>query len=298
MKVIAYILLIHEKTDHLMKLIYHLNDGINFIFIHLDKKSEVILEEFVDSNNIFFVKDNIEVYWGGSTIMEATLKTLTLAYNSCNAESFIFISGNDYPLHSQQYIRDFLLQNNFDYIDSKQMTDVKRKIGTRRKVYKMDSTDRVKFFFFPKLDRRNMTLHKFFIILLEEIISIFYEKKIDYNLYYGSSWWILKRDTVSEVLNEINVNYTKYHCFFSSHGPDESFFQTILSELGLIEDSYSNKTYTIWKKGRPSPELISIKDIEYLENDRSWLFARKFPGNDIDILNHLEKRLWNKEKDF
>lgn len=65
----AYMLIVHKLDCTFQTLLMLLDDKRNDIFIHVDKKTgefdEEIFKSSINYANIIFVKDRINVNWGG-----------------------------------------------------------------------------------------------------------------------------------------------------------------------------------------------------------------------------------------
>lgn len=63
----AYLIMAHNQSELLKKLLTVLDNERNDIFLHVDKKSDLDLDDFshcCKKSSIFFT-DRINVYWGG-----------------------------------------------------------------------------------------------------------------------------------------------------------------------------------------------------------------------------------------
>src|SRR4030066_113594 len=110
---IAYLILSHQHPAQLTNLVTTLNHGNRSLFyIHVDRKSEGFLDSpsltsIKDLENVTFLNDRVGVYWGGFSIVEATLRLLRKAVDEGGFQYAVLLSGQDYPIKSNSYIESF-----------------------------------------------------------------------------------------------------------------------------------------------------------------------------------------------
>lgn len=103
---IAYLILCHKDPNHVNRLINALNSDDVFFYLHIDKKS-TIREEINIQDNITVLDNNVNVQWGSSNMILATMHLLQEA--SKEKYDYLFlISGQDYPIYSNYDITCFL----------------------------------------------------------------------------------------------------------------------------------------------------------------------------------------------
>lgn len=150
---------------------------------------------------------------------------------------FVNLSGEDYPLKSQNIIRKFLTANNgrnyLFYYD--------------QKFYRPDTLQRIQ---------------NHFTELSYKISSLMYKREFMKNVtpYIGGKWVIFTRDTCAFLANNKRVmNFEDYylHTFL----PAESFFQTVLmntsfNDLIVNDDKRAVIEKPIFGKKQTSDELI------------------------------------------
>lgn len=105
----AYLIMAHGLVDQLALLIKALDHERNDIYLHIDKKSTMdvsIIKKIESKSNIYF-SDRINVAWGGVSIVKAELILLQAAVENGPYDFYHLLSGQDFPLKSQQEILDF-----------------------------------------------------------------------------------------------------------------------------------------------------------------------------------------------
>lgn len=137
MKKHAYLIMAHNQKNLLCKLVEELDDYRNDLFIHIDKKFIINNDELkihVSKSNIYFV-DRISVNWGGGTLIRATLKLLENSTSKYRYQYYHLLSGQDFPLKSQDEIHRFFdIHDGLEFISCKPISEA--------------DLDRVKFYYY------------------------------------------------------------------------------------------------------------------------------------------------------
>ena len=109
MKKIAYLVLVHNDPDHLLRLI----DAINFncdIYIHIDYKANLDdFRELKKYDNIYFCESRKNICWGGFNMVLAMKELIKMSLNKNKDYShLVFLSGSDYPIKNKEEIYEYL----------------------------------------------------------------------------------------------------------------------------------------------------------------------------------------------
>jgi hypothetical protein len=286
----AYIILAHKNVAFLIRLIDRLDDGFSHFFIHFDLNSAIEKEKISikDKTNVTFIK-SIKTPWGSFGLVAATLNAMAAIKESGIAfERVILISGQDYPVKSNDYINNFLKQSSRSIFITYSSLPNYEKWPDGGGLYRINKYF-FGFSFFQKYTARIINLACTFFKILQRNL------KSNMVHYYGSQWWIIDYYAMNYILEFIQKNpkYTSFHQY--TFAPDELFFQTILlnSNDEIIKGNIlnDNKIYTRWKSIKsPHPEVLieeNFNDIYY----SSALFARKFdPAKDTALLSMIDKK--------
>jgi hypothetical protein len=287
----AYIILAHNNPQQLERLINKLDNGLNDLFIHIDKKtSKTPFKKIKHSSNVFFIEHRVKIYWGGWSMVEATLQCLRVVCNTHNYNYIHLLSGNDYPIVSIDAIDNF-----FGHADGKQFIKFERITETTPAEWK-DSIERIQYYFFNDWKERNFrdpNMGRIVRVVIRRLNRIFVRRSFPNMLipYGGSQWWSLTGDCAKFILDYCSKYPSIIRFFKYVHCPDEIFFQTI-----LLNSKYKNKVvnnnlrYIDWGEEHASPKLLQVSDYENIINSDS-LFARKFNiEKDSTILDRLDAR--------
>ena len=303
-----YLLLVHG-TSNFRRMISRLTDENTFIYVHVDSKVE--LEDFnseaINIPNIKFIASRENVVWGNISMVKATLNLIEEVKRECDSKSYnILMSGSDYPIKSNQFIRSYF-QKNYGkiFLSSRNVEEVWRNeiINNRLCDYNIHPLDKERKKIILNFHELNFKKIKRSIVNCIHLIkykrggAIFKAlEKREFPKYLrpygGSQWWAFPMDVLDYIDDflENHPDYINYHNF--THAPDEIFFHSIISSnfpKGRIRDSI---TYVNWsRKGCSLPVTFSENDIDELKNS-DCLYARKFdPYISLNLLDLIDKGL-------
>lgn len=278
---IAYFILVHrfpEQFKRCFKAIYHPD---NYYLIHLDKKANNKIHENVKKFLADFpnasVLDSENVVWGGYSMVQVELngiKELLGLYTDW--DFYINLSGQDFPLKSQDYIQNFLCENRANNF-IKVADQARVRPGTMNRVEN--------YFTETDADFSNSTDKRPF---LKNMIP-----------YIGGQWMILTRDCCEFFTNcDETLEIEDY--YRNTLIADESFFQTVMMNTSfdgaIVND---DKRAIIWIPDgdiKLRPKTFTKEDMPFLLAGDN-LFARKFDETeDSAVLEILEARLGIKQK--
>ena len=288
----AYIILVHKQPEQLYRLVRRLDDNMSTFFIHIDKtKSAADFNNLSDfGSKVQFIEREASS-WGGIGIVLAILNGFKAikAFDK-KIERIILLSGQDYPIKSNDYINHFFNTSPYSvFIEYWTMPNFK--------VWK----DRGGMFRINKYFLGLKTSQKYTAKAINflGILFPFLQRKLPYNLkaYCGWMWWTIDDYTLDYILNFLSDHpqYLKYHKY--TFVPDEFFFQTILlnsADKKLLASMTNNNTRFIqWKEGKGHPETLRIHDLQnIMQSDK--LFARKVdPLKDEIIIDKIDDYLDN-----
>ncbi len=271
----AYIILAHKNPHQLYRLIQKLDDQHSAFFIHIDKKASFTGFEQLHYlfNKVIFTKRS-NAGWGSFGLVEATLHAMQ-AIGECPVKfnRIILLSGQDYPIKSNDYINQYLKSSPFCIFIEYFLIPNHDKWQPRGGLFRID-----KYFFGLKKYQRFIARSFNF---LSDYLPLIKRKHPHYmHPYAGAQWWIIDDYALKYILHFVknNPEYITFHK--STFAPDEVFFQTILlnSKDEKIQKSICNNhlRYMNWPSRYNShPEILLKEDISNIRQSDA-LFARKF----------------------
>ena len=277
---IAHLILTYtnpKQTERMIKKMYH--ENFDF-YIHVDKKFDINPHLFLEAiPNVFFINNRIDVQWAGFSTVVATFECIKEIVATGKQYAFInFLSGQDYPLKSPEYLNDFFQKNKGTEFLS--FRDIKN--DWKEGLIRMEN------YFLSGYNFRGK--HR-----LEQVINkITPKRKIPYNMHpYGKSmFWMLSPETASFVVKVVENDKNLQKFFSLCWASDEFVFQTILLNSGYKDKIINNNyRYIDWSAGGSNPKVLNEEDFDLLSKS-NMLFARKFDMvNNPKILDLIDEKL-------
>lgn len=267
---IAYFIMVHHKPEVFKAMFQKIYTRDQFYLIHIDRKAKVEITDEIQMYLIGFpnvyILESINIVSGGFSMIQAELDAMEFLLNvSQEWDYFVNLSGEDYPLKSQNIIRKFLTANNgrnyLFYYD--------------QKFYRPDTLQRIQ---------------NHFTELSYKISSLMYKREFmkDVTPYIGGKWVIFTRDTCAFLANNKRVmNFEDY--YLHTLLPAESFFQTVLMntsfcDLIVNDDKRAVIEKPIFGKKQTADELIVFL------RDTNHLFIRKVNDKtEEEVLKYIEQ---------
>ena len=288
---VAFILLVHQNKEQVIRLVSKLDSPFSDFYIHIDARAEKsystsLKKELGSKNNVNFIP-NYKCYWGDFSLVRATLEGLRNAVKtSGDYDYYILLSGQDYPVYPIEDILMFLKKNEgYSFIDYTRFSEIDWYEG---------GYARTKYWFFRTLQRKkgnpslaNKVISKIWRIVRKHLPERQFPN--DFQQYGGSQWWCLTNEAVQFSLEYLQ-DHPKFERFFHHvEIPDEIFFQTL-----VLNSPYKNKVindnvrFMIWRDSTSSPSVLINSDFEKIINSTA-LFARKFDFNkNKEIINLID----------
>ncbi|MDX1959981.1 MAG: beta-1,6-N-acetylglucosaminyltransferase [Leptospiraceae bacterium] len=275
---IAYFILVHRFPDQFKRLFKSIYHPKNHYLIHIDGKTNIdtyeeIQEFILDYPNTYLLESE-NVVWGGYSMVQAELNGMKyLLEVNANWDFFINLSGQDFPLQSQEFIQDYLGKN-------RESSFIKI---ANQLIDRPDTMNRVENFyvetpngFVGRQSSRPM---------MKGVTS-----------YIGGQWMILNRECCEFICNSPEVKSFE-DFYLNTFIADESFFQTVIMNTSFIGNIINDdKRAIIWIPDgniKLRPKTFTILDADFLMNNEH-LFARKFDANiDENIINQVESKFYS-----
>lgn len=293
MKRHAYLILAHNQVEILKLLLNRLDVPENDIYIHLDLKSDIKIEDLkteVKNAKIFFA-DRISIQWGGYSIVEAMIKLLEISLNSEHIY-YHFLSGVDLPLKDIREINAFY------------------ELHTGKQFIRFFSKDKAKLEYNARFGYKSYFRDKFgktrnvwailnrIGLILQKIIRK-YDNSLENDFYIGSQFCDITEELARELVD--NKKFFEKLYRFSSCS-DEIFIQTYIFGTKYMKDLWIPYSYNdtgmmsnmrfidFSNEYKGSPHTINDSDIELLI-ESNLNFARKFDIKNISAIKLLNCKL-------
>ena len=272
---VAFLIQCHKNADQVNKLIDRLSssqDGYcTDFYVHVDAKSD-IAKDIKRQDNVVVLSKRIDVKWGQISQVDATLNLIEAAVGVKKDYDFLWlISGQDYPIKSNEEIVGFLKNNrgkNFIEVVSVDGDDHRRYLKRNQTWYPTWGASPV---FIMRV------LRKIYNILTGgKYHSIIKRKNVlNAEWRFGSQWWTLTEEACKMIIEQsADGKYRQY--FKNCICPDESYFQTMLWNSPLRATlTGNNLCYVDWSEHKKNPKVLDEGDFEKLTKSDK-LIARKF----------------------
>lgn len=272
----AYIISAYKNLEQVARLVRRLQSDRASFFVHVDKKTDnrdyhALVGSLGDVPSVSFLARHA-CHWGGFGHVQATLKGIdALAREGAPFDYVILLTGQDYPIKSNEYIERFFdahAPNSFMGFSPLPSDSWSPRGGLDR------------------IEKVHLRLHG-------HHLEIPFKRRFPSGLrpFGGGAYWCLSRDCIEYVAGFM-ARRPDFASFFRHVDiPDEIFFQTILlnSELQdtIVND---NLRYIDWTRGS-RPAILEVRDFEALRASPK-LFARKFDVHqDEAVLDLIDRYL-------
>ncbi|MCC6940444.1 MAG: glycosyl transferase [Novosphingobium sp.] len=273
---IAYFLLVHRYPAQFKRLFIAIYAPGNLYVVHVDKSSGTELAKdiatFLSPYQGVEILEAEDALWGGYSLVDAELRGMErLLEMNDRWTHYINLSGQDFPLKSQDYIRQFFAAN-----PGKQFI---RALDQRKE--RPDTMNRVSHLFVEENGKMTAT-------------GVPRRYPTGDTPFIGTQWKAVTRSFCEFVCNDVRAD--RFKTFYRrSFIADEAFFQTVLmNHAGQGEVMNDDLRMIDWVpdgKIKLRPRNFGSADIVALRRSPD-LFARKFDAaEDRHVLSLLEAHL-------
>ncbi len=273
---IAYFLPVHRYPAQFKRLFEAIYLPGNQYVVHIDRSSGADLAreitDFLEPYQGAEILESKDALWGGYSLVDAELRGMAqLLAMDHGWTNYINLSGQDFPLKSQSYIRQF-----FDANPHKQFI---RALDQRQA--RPDTMNRINNRFVEENGRMIAT-------------GIAHSYPAGDTPFIGTQWKAVTRGFCQFVCHDPRVE--RFKTFYrNSFIADEGFFQSaIMNTEGhgtIINDDLRMIDWVPDGDIKLRPRIFAVEDLAQLQESSS-LFARKFDAHeDAEILALLEQHL-------
>lgn len=292
---IAYLISCYMDPVQLGRLVKALNDENVDFFIHVDKKVDAApFRGNISLSNITWVEPRVTVEWGANSQVQVLMKMLESALQKGAYDRYISMTGTDYPIYSNEEIRNFFNKNvEKEFIAGKDKTTHNPEIEGRYYTGDLILT-------LPKVLAKVLRRcqHIFFSLpfIRREPYTYINGKKA--HIWSGSEYWALSHACAAYVLKTYSkekelqkfIKYTKI--------PSERVVQTIVFnsefkdravEAGC-DVSFQDVTLLHKVEYTDQIKIYTEKDFEELVNSKKIFFRKAYTGKSDRLLELMDER--------
>lgn len=291
---IAYIIYAHHKPLQLARLVEKLAHPSTDFYIHIDKKSDIkSFQRFLDSQDNIFWVNQVKANWASIGMVDAMINSFKAVLNSgISYEHIALTTGQDYPIKSPAYLRNFYLNNAEKiYMDNWSFqAEHWKEEQFRLFTYTLKYKGRI--YKYPGQQRKGLLNTLIYCWL--KLRHWLKPRRLPYQMehFAGLAYWSAPPHVFTYILNYLQEHPDFYRFHRNSFAPDEMLFHTILlNSPEFIRDNIVNdgQHFTYWKEATAShPELLTMEHIDLVE-ESSQLWGRKFDIEKSEILDYLDK---------
>lgn len=276
---LAHLIICHKNAEQVKRLVSQLQHPQADIYIHVDKKVSIIPFLPIGAlQNVYFVHKREKVYWGGYSIVKATLNGFNQILKSGKKYDYInLMSGQTYPLKSADEIHEFLSGNPGNiYMNILPGWDK----GATQDIRLLQ------YYFAAVKIRGKYTVERIFRAVKPRRFPPGFEP------VGRSQWFTIPAACAAYTVRFLEHNKKIARLFKYMWAPDELVFQSILYNSHYRDAiTNDNMRYVDWSERQPSPKILTMADAEKIIHSGKF-YARKFDTTiDSDILDLIDKRL-------
>lgn len=259
---IAALIRAYHRPDQLALLLDRLDGELWSPYVHIDRKADIRLFDALRGKAVF-LEDRVRVNWGGLSQVDAVMLLLRAALRDPGITHFYLMSGQCFPVKTDAQIRERI--RSFPIGAANLMERTAMPVShkplqryTRRWLHDVQHPVawRIARRLFPHLPDQPLS------------------KLRGIQLYGGSCWWLLERETVEKMLTFLEHNRWFWRLFRYSDCPDEMLLHSLVAPLG-IRIGGDTPTADIWVQGKAHPETVTkAMHREFVAG--SALFGRKY----------------------
>lgn len=276
---ICYLVLLHHKFDQAKRLIYRLAGPQTSFVIHIDAKvDQFVVEKFKQDigqvKSAYYTK-RINVKWGAFNQAEAIMETIVHAVDAeLSCDRFILISGQDYPIVSNDEIFKFISNNpHKEYIEAYALNLIDDKTKVWTPFYRF-----MRYHFWLGNKRISTSL------IIKKVPNI--------PLFHGATWWLLTSECVHFIASAYVKNKDLKRFFRTGFLVDEAYIPSLVMSSPFSKNvTGHNVTYADWKNpSGPHPKTLGKSNIPDIVSSKC-LFARKLDLDfDAEIFDLLDSK--------
>lgn len=294
----AILIMAHNNINILKKIITLLDSEYFDLYIHIDKKSDIVPNDLygICCKSKIYVFKEIKIRWADYSQVECEIFLLDKAIKN-KYSYYHLISGVDMPIKTPKEIFEFFEQcGNKEFITFEDIEILENKFNWIKYYY-----------FFGRLSKNSKLMKglEYISLTIQRIIGIDRIKGNKTEYMNGDNWFSITNELAEYVMSQSTTLKKQYKYTKSS---DEIFLHTIVHNSkfkdNLYKKDYNNKHENCmrkidWERGRPY--IFRKSDFDELIST-NCMFARKFDEKiDNEIIEALYKhiqRLKNKMEEY
>jgi hypothetical protein len=297
----AFLILTHQSPEKTFRQVKQLSAPNHFFVIHFDSKklldpADSYYKALLTDDHVRMIADRVNVQWGSTRIIDATLKLLNEALKIASVGYVHLLSGECMPVKSNKYFDHFFEEHNGkQFIDNFEMKET----GSGPSFLRLDKYH-LHAWFNPRskatrdviIKNLNSGLRKMQKGL--KLVGIYRRWGKDMpTLHGGSQWWSLSAYAARYITDYVKTNPAYEARFAYSQIPDEIFFHTLVMNSPFKKDVVNKSLrFTNFQGAISSPHPVTMANLDAISKS-DILIARKFTPESGELLAYLEQHIYN-----
>lgn len=295
---IAFLIATHQYPELLLRLVKRLESPIASIFIHLDRNADarpfraVFADRGVDS--VHWVP-RVRCRWGTLDQVKVSLLLLREALaKDREAELFVLLSGQDYPLRRVESMADYFEVNRgVSFLSwAKLPWSIWPDAGGFERLthyHFVVGGDRLEY---PSREIPQKRRLRLLYLVCSLFLPATRPLPKDLKFYGGLNWWNFTRETAEYIFECLENNPNLLKRFRHTKSSDEIFFQTILLNRPGAKLVNDDLRCVFWDGRRAEfPAILRASEFDEIQNSGK-LFARKLhPCLSRDLMDRVDAEL-------
>lgn len=278
----ALLITAYKNTEQLIKLIESASKNFR-VFLHIDKKSNIDIEEVRRRSPSTQVINEFHITWGGYNHLAAIIALIKMALQDEKITYIHVISGQDMLVRNYAEFDKAFSKTDRIYMDCRKIDEAGAHIQKRLKyVIPSANWDREKI---------SVLLINKGTYLLQRLFHIERKKLGSFERIYKGLVWVSMPTTAAQyTVTYADKNPKFMDDLMHTTIPEEFFFQTILMNSAFRENIVCDSLrYMDWNRRNGScPAVLDESDFNKIK-ERGKYFARKIdPGISGGLINMIE----------
>lgn len=285
---VAFLVLAHHQPAHLARLVGALDDPGTHVFIHVDARVDPapFVHAVGGHPRVTLLDRRVAVFWGGFSLVQATLNALDAARRAGPFARHCLLSGADFPIQPRATLLARLRAPDVEWLRVGVDLGAPDAAAHRRRIERWHWNDVA--WLNPRVlpagavARRTRRVARAAAGAVQALLP---PRRFPCALapYKGSQWWALSDACVDWMLRFVDEHpaYLRFHRHVDC--ADEVFFHTLVKaspfagrishDLGPVAANVYGTHWVAWHDGQP--RVLDERDLPALRASDA-LFARKF----------------------
>jgi F5/8 type C domain/Core-2/I-Branching enzyme len=245
-------------------------------FVHVDQRIDMIdyQARVGPSDAVTYLTERIPIFWGGFSMIRATMALAEHALAIGDFASYSLISDDTFPLQPMETLIDSCLAD----VAQLEIWDASTSADRVERYSHFHYRDSNLTNFRNPVANADRCVKETDLIAMQEIADLMKRGKKNVRLYGGSQWWTLTPRHLSGIVDLFHSDQHMTKSFTYALIPDESYIQTAFKICFPKEPHKGSPVLVDWHRPPPKPHIFeTCADLvnARLADNGKHLFVRK-----------------------